>query len=438
MQKELLFWIWLAEALGAANRDFKPLIELYENPYDLFRADAEELERLPSITPRTREALLGKDLSAATAIMDRCERLGIEILTYSAPAFPSALRDIKDPPVLLYYLGKLPDFDHRLSLGLVGTRKMSAYGMRAAYKISYELASAGVIAVSGMAAGIDGVCSAAAIAAKGSTVAILGCGVDVIYPRHHEKLCREILKTGAVLSEYPPGTRPNSYHFPVRNRLISGISQGTVVLEAGLGSGSLITAKDAVLQGRDLFALPANIDSSGAEGTNSLLRDKAKLILDSSDLIEPYRYVYAETLYSERLEKAKSHAAPDLAYLASLGVIEANGGQDRAPAEPQRPAAPTRRRTSPAPKKREAPAAVKESAPKTEPPKAEDPACNLRLSSLTPVQLAVLQAMPDDRAVTVDFLSGLGYPYSDMIAALTMLEILGLVQKLPGALYTKS
>ena len=384
--------------------------------------------------------LLNRDLARASQILDDCERLGIGILTFEDDEYPNALRDIKDPPVLLYYRGELPDFNRQLCIGMVGTRRMSAYGLRNAYRIAYELASVNALVISGMAAGIDGVCAAAALAAKGKTVAVLGCGIDVAYPTHHRRLMEEIAQNGVLLSEYPPTTKPNHYHFPVRNRIISGISQGTVVVEASIRSGSLITAKDAVTQGRDVFALPANVDSNGAEGTNRLLRDGARLVLNTADILEPYSYVYPETLRTEALPEAKKSSVADLHYLDRLGVIElTTRSLSRSKVDETKVVTPPQgENASPAKKQ----PAKRPSKPKKQEEPLEQITINTTpdalLSSLDPIQLAVLQAIPDDRAVTADSLGGLGYPYGDVIAALTMLEIMGLVQKLPGALYTKA
>ena len=449
MQKGMLFWIWLAEALGPANRDFRALISIYENPYDIFHAEEEELERL-SLSDRTRKKLADKNLSHATDILDVCERSGIGILAYSDGEYPNTLRQIDSPPVLLYYSGTLPDFNTRLCVGMVGTRRMSAYGLRSAYKLAYELASTKAMVISGMAAGIDGVSAAAAIAAKGTTVAILGCGVDVVYPRHHQRLRDEIRRTGVILSEYPPGTRPNSYHFPIRNRLISGLSHGTVVVEAGIGSGSLITAKDAIVQGRDVFAIPANVGSVGAEGTNGLLRDGANLVTQAKDILDRYAYVFSETLDTARLLKIGDRSEADLAFLEQMGVITLHKGPT--PQSPRLQATAPIEEAAPKPKKRAAKpsgnrkgrtdeavsAHLTESrqAREAEAPTARQTPDEV-LTSLNEVQRAVLEAIPDDRAIHADALCGLDFSYGDIVAALTMLEILGLIQKLPGALYTK-
>ncbi|MBQ9806203.1 MAG: DNA-processing protein DprA [Clostridia bacterium] len=442
MQKEMLFWIWLSEALGAGNRDFGRLIALYETPYDIFLAEEAELERISELSPRSVRALADKDLQRATKILDTCERQGIGILPYGDERYPKAFVDLKDPPILLYYTGCLPDLSRRLSIGMVGTRKMSEYGLRSAYKIAYELASAGVVIVSGMAAGIDGVCAAGALAAKGETVAVLGCGVDIVYPKHHKRLRDAIAQNGAVISEYPPGTRPTAYHFPTRNRLIAGLSQGTVVVEAGMGSGSLITAKVAVAQGKEVFALPANVGSVGAEGTNGLLRDGAHPILESEDVLEPYLYSYAEVIKPEVIRKIGNASLVNMQYLNELGVIELVASQKKTERssdiktvqnEPKQKEKTVRNRK---PSERKTEKTVTE--PKSEerkPDRRETP--DETLASLSPVQLAVMQAIPDDHGITADALSSLEYPYQEVISALTMLEILGLVQKLPGAIYVK-
>lgn len=448
-QRDKLFWIWLAEALGAGSRVFRSLIDLYDSPYELFLLEESEIERIPSLTDRAARALSEKSLDRATKIMETCERSGIGIVTYGDENYPKVLRDIQSPPCVLYYRGTLPDWNSRLCIGMVGTRRMSAYGLRVAYKISYELAYAGAIVVSGMAAGIDGVCAAAAMAAGGTTVAILGCGVDVVYPKHHRPLWNSIAEQGVVLSEYPPATRPATYHFPQRNRLISGLAQGTVVIEAGIGSGSLITAKDAILQGRNVFALPANVGSRGAEGTNGLIRDGATPVLSSEDILTPYRYLFSQMLFPERITELGDRSRADLSYLERMGVVELTRPQETQ-APTQTLAATPKARDENAPtkavsrkRKTTATKAVAEEKTGLDGKPAETAAKDQRtpdevLASLTPVQRAVLEAIPDDRAVTADALCGLGYPYGDVIAALTMLEIPGLIQKLPGALYTKS
>ncbi len=447
--KDTLYWIWLSVALGAGSSAFRRLISLYDTPFDIFRAEEAELEQIPDLTERAKRALCDKSLERATEILDRCEKEGIGVLCYDEDAYPRALREIQKPPILLYYRGTLPDFNRNLCVGIVGTRSMSAYGMRQAYKMSYELASAGAIVVSGMAKGIDGVAAGAALKAGGTTIAVLGCGADVVYPPHHKPLSLEIAKTGVVLSEYAPGSRPNGYHFPMRNRIISGLSQATVVVEAGIGSGSLITAKDAILQGRDVFAIPANVGSKGADGTNGLLRDGARMALSTDDVLSPYQYTYAESLTMEKYKASKSLTDIDLSHLAHLGVIELSkdaSGEAKMSLVSQ---APTQKEKKPTRPRASSPKTEKTAAPKSE-PKAEReepiptpavksaPIPEATLATLTPAQKAILEAIPDDGTLSTDAIFALEYTHADIMAALTMLEIMGLIQKLPGSLYKKA
>ena len=448
--KDTLYWIWLSEALGAGSSAFRRLISLYDTPFEIFRTEETELEQVPGLTERAKRALCDKSLQYATEILDKCEREGIGVLCYDEDAYPRALREIQKPPMLLYYRGNLPDFNRNLCVGIVGTRSMSAYGMKQAYKMSYELASAGAFVVSGMAKGIDGVAAAAALKASGTTVAVLGCGVDIPYPTHHRNLYQAIAQSGVVFSEFAPGTRPVGYHFPLRNRIISGLSQATVVVEAGIGSGSLITAKEAILQGRDVFAIPANVGSKGADGTNGLLRDGARMALAAEDILAPYQYTYAESLTLEKYEANKSLESIDLSHLASLGVIELSGsasGETKMNLAPAAPAPkekkPTQRRASSVKQKESRkPLATEQRAEREEPmsappapPKAIPEAT---LATLTPAQKAILEAIPDDGTLSADAIYALEAPRADLMAALTMLEIMGLVQKLPGSLYKKA
>ena len=444
--KDTLYWIWLSNALGAGSSAFRRVISLFDTPFDVFRAEETDIEQVSGLTERAKRALCDKSLECATEILDLCQREGIGVLTYDEDAYPRALREIQKPPMVLYYRGNLPDFNRNLCVGVVGTRSMSAYGMRQAYKMSYELASAGALVVSGMAKGIDGVAAAAALKAGGTTVAVLGCGVDVVYPTHHLNLSKEISKAGVILSEYAPGTRPNSYHFPMRNRIISGLSQATVVVEAGIGSGSLITAKDAILQGRDVFALPANVGSKGADGTNGLLRDGAKMALSTDDILEPYQYTYAESLNLEAFRASKLLTEIDLSHLASLGVIELSNNSEGEKKMSLSPAAPKEkekkatkpRATSAKQEKRADPKEEREEPQVIPPAKPVAPIPEATLATLTPAQKAILEAIPDDGTLSADAIYALELPRADLMAALTMLEIMGLVQKLPGSLYKKA
>lgn len=438
MQENLIFWIWLSEQLGPQSRDFRHLVMIYGNAYDLFHMDDEEIERLEDVTVRTKRVLMQKDLGRASQILRQCEQKGIGILPFDHPSYPMTLREIERPPIVLYYRGKLPNFNERLCIGMVGTRNMSRYGLYTAYKLSHELTGAGVLVVSGMATGIDGVAAASAMIAGGSTVAVLGCGVDVLYPKHHEKLWEAIAENGVLLSEYPPKTRPNQYQFPARNRIISGISRGTVVVEAGLRSGSLITARTALTQGRQVYAVPANVGSAMALGTNGLLRDGALMVLETEDVLRNYRALYRDVINDDGLAEAKKHSRADLHALERYGVIEVVPTTEETQTEKAPSEDAQYRGVQTRAKKLVQQRDAIDTAPSCEVKNEEKPASRTIPEDLDPVQLAVLQAMPDDRPVTVDSLVGLEYPYGEILAAVTVLEIRGLIRKLPGALYTKA
>lgn len=440
-QEHNLFWIWLAECLGAENHDFARLIATYD-PYELFHADESELERIDGITKRTVARLSNKSLMRASAINDDCLAMGIDVIPYDSLKYPPLLRGLRCPPVVLYCKGELPDVANKLCIGTVGTRKMSHYGMRVAYQLSYQLASCGAVVVSGMASGIDGVSAAAAIAAGGKTVAVIGCGIDVIYPKNHDKLMQEIVRHGAVISEYPPKTPVRGYQFPIRNRIISGLSQATVVVEAGVSSGSLITAKDAILQGRSVYAFPANVGNKVSEGTNMLLRDGVNLALSAADVLSEYADAYSAYLDMSRLTGPPRITDEVLAYLRQLDVIrsldqEADRQNESAIIEPvKRQRAGRKASVASSGADRESPA--QERKVTDAPPKEKKKTPDEVLSSLTELQREVLAGMPDDRSVSLDDLRGIGKAVGEVVAALTVLEILGLVEKLPGGLYTKS
>jgi DNA processing protein len=214
-----------------------------------------------------------------------CAQKGIELLNILDDAYPKSLREIYDPPLILYVRGQLiPEDD--VALAIVGTRRPTMYGLRMAHQFAYELARGGVTVVSGMARGIDGAAHEKALKAKGRTIAVLGCGVDVVYPKNHQNLYHQIVEEGAVVSEYPPRTSPIAFNFPRRNRIINGLSMGTLVVEANQRSGSLITSALAADENREVYAVPGPVDSITSRGTNQLIQKGAKLVLNTQDILE--------------------------------------------------------------------------------------------------------------------------------------------------------
>ncbi len=428
-----LYWIWLAERCGIASKDFGRLMTKYESPFDIYRLDDEETERIEGIGRALKNRLTDKSLDKAYATLKYCSQKKISIIGYSDKRYPARLREIEDPPVLLYVLGNLPDMNSRLCIGVVGTRKMSEYGCNSAYKIGYELSAANTVVVSGMAQGIDGISACGAIAAKGETVAVFGSGLSVVYPKEHIPLMKKIIENGAVVSEYPPTERPNGYNFPKRNRIISGLSQGVLVIEGISNSGALITAKKAISQGRELFAMPGNIDEINSAGPNALIKDGAIVTLGAEDILTHYDFLYHDYIDYRGLRKAMTDAVPLEKGLEICGVDDVYRNDPRyrpvknhAALESYNKVKDENRSTSP---KKEAEVEVRSAIAIAE--------ADEVLASMDDNCRRVFYAMPLADAVTADSIAVDGIDVGDVITAFTLLEINGLVESLPGGTYIR-
>lgn len=415
--KDSLYWVWLALRMGVASKEFPSFYHAFPDPYEIYRLSEEEIGQIEGLSIAKKEALGDKSLNEAYNIIKYCRENKIGIISYADKEYPARLRTIEDPPIVLYCKGQLPDMNRRLCVGMVGTRRISEYGKQTSYKISYELSAARAVIVSGMALGVDGVCAAGVIAAGGTTVAVLGCGLSIVYPKEHTALMKEIVKKGAVISEYPPFERPFPGNFPKRNRIISGLCQGVVVVEGAQGSGALITASRALSQGRELFAVPGKVNESNSEGPNELIRNGANVVTGASDLIEHYDFLYHDMIDYRRLAKAKRSSELDEGLLVKLGVVR----QSIAPAEyPE--------------ETREAPVA---SVKAEERKPAEAPAAQAPKDTLSG-GLAEIYGLLPEGAFTPDVLTSKGIGISEAMTALTMLEISGHVISLPGGAFKKA
>jgi len=283
LKKHLLAWIRLniVEGIGTARK--LELLRMFRTPEALFELSMNELARL-GLKPHQSDSLLCREkLDESAEILKLAERKCIRVIPIDHREYPEFLRYIHDPPLVLYAKGVIPN---GLCFGIVGSRKATGYGMDTAFRLASDLAKEGCVIVSGMARGIDTAAHTGALHSGGKTIAVLGCGPDQVYPPENRELMDRISKSGAVISEYPPGVKPQTYHFPVRNRIISGICIGVLVVEAGQRSGSLITAQTALEQGREVFAVPGNINHHNSQGTNRLIREGAKLVLSAEDILE--------------------------------------------------------------------------------------------------------------------------------------------------------
>ena len=282
-------WIWLATRQEVRAHVQTALLAQFGRIEQIYAADRQAFAQCSGLTKLQIESLCDKDMRPAEQIMERCATLGISVLTITDAGYPDRLRQIADPPTVLYIRGTLPDMDTQLGIAMVGTRQSTLYGEKTAQSMAYELAQAGFVVVTGMALGVDGAANRGALRANGKTVAVLGCGVDVCYPLAHRALMGDMILSGAVISEYPPATRPLAQHFPVRNRIISGLCVGTLVIEAPARSGALITAHIALDQGRDVFVIPGAVDMASCKGSNELIaRGEAQLVTTSQEIIREY------------------------------------------------------------------------------------------------------------------------------------------------------
>lgn len=277
----------LSQIQGIGVAGFWALVEHFGSPEAVLRARPQEIRSVRGMGDRQLQGLARRDEVHGQCLRQRemFGDLGAECLLYTASAYPERLRQISDPPPLLYVRGDVSLLEST-SIAVVGSRAATSYGSRTAYQLSSRLAAAGVTVVSGLALGIDTDAHGGALAAEGRTIAVLGCGVDIVYPRGNRKLFDEIVRRGLVVSEYPLGTIPEGFRFPARNRIIAGISRGVVVVEAAKRSGSLITAQLAVDEGREVYAVPGQVDSYKSEGAHWLLQQGAKLVQSADDILE--------------------------------------------------------------------------------------------------------------------------------------------------------
>lgn len=297
--------LWLGDRLMRFKKDVRIVCDRFSSAFDVFMENFEDSEKREAISEGCLEALLDKNISSFMNLADKCTRLGISVVTYKSEFYPHFLADIETPPYLLFVKGNVQVLKERFCVSTVGTRKMSDYGKYYAFKIGYEIASAGGVIVSGMAKGIDSVTHAGALAAGGRTVAVLGSGVDIVYPKEHIMLYNSIIKEGgAVISEYFPGATPLPANFPARNRIICGMSYATVVIEAPKQSGALITAGEAIKEGRTVFALPGNLNEESSYGTNVLIQGGARLIRGTDEILKEYKNVSNIRINFEGYKKA--------------------------------------------------------------------------------------------------------------------------------------
>jgi DNA processing protein len=376
---ESLHWLALRMAAGVGTRKAARLVEIFRTPQAIFRASPSELEAAGLAAGVAQSVASGCAFEEAVDQQRKVAKLGVVLVPITDARYPARLREIFDPPPLLYARGRVELLGH-LMLGVVGTRRPTAYGLTVATRLSKDLSEAGLTIASGMARGIDTAAHRAVLEAGGNTVAVFGCGVDEVYPSENRKLAESLAEKGLVISEFPMGAPPFPQNFPVRNRIISGMSAGVLVVEGGEYSGSTITAKLASEQNREMFAVPGNVTSKMSWGPNLLIKQGAKLVQEWNDVVMELKAEDRRRL----VEQCRNRLIPK----------EIAGGESNGEAG---------------------------------------------TSDLNSHAQLILKALKHDAPVGLDALIDAveGLDTSDVIASLFELELSGLVRQLPGKSYIK-
>lgn len=412
----LVHWIWLATRSGVTDREKCRVLSCFQDAEDVFYARTEDFAVVEEISEKTVKAMMDKNLSKAHAILRDCTDKNIHICTFHDAAYPGKLKNIIDPPLVLYYKGTLPDFDGNPVIGIVGTRKCTPYGIHVARRMGTQIARCGGMVVSGIARGIDAAAMSGALSAGGFVVGVLGSGADIIYPADNKALFADTQARGCLLTEFPPRTPPYGWNFPKRNRIISGLSNGVLVVEAPKSSGALITVEQAAQQGRDVFVVPGNVDMPSCEGSNALLREGATPVTKGWDVIGEYQHLYPHAV--------RPHAVG----IGPAGFADAVMAAAVAEEKPMLKVA--QKQTSPS-------KATKSDRKKEKKPidnGKKPPYSDIRNipEGLSQEEQAIVLLLQKGECLVDDVIAQSGLGAAKVLSALTVLEIKGVVKRVPG------
>ncbi len=402
MRSELVYWVWLTIAFGPANPRKWNLL----SHYDSVKAAYNKITSgdLSFVTPLDKDKVTSATIEQAEKLISYCEEKGIKVYSFDDETYPDRLREIYNPPSVLFVLGDISGLDDTVVISCVGTKTPSDYCADVTYKICHDLAKAGVTVASGFTVGLDSIAHKAAIKAGGKTIAVLPCGVLHDYPKENSKAKQIIAKNGAVISEYFPGERVSTVYFRARNRILSGIGLGTLVTQAGINSGALSTAAFALSQGRDIFCIPPHeLFNEAYAGVNNLIRDGAISVFEAKDILNEYYSIYAHKLNPE---------ADAFKRRLASGLFSNDENRDPKLQTPKKPAA------KPQPKVKEEP---------------KQPQKNAAPEDLDGTALKIWEYLADNGAVLADELSdALEIEITELEMLLTDLELDGHVRSLPG------
>ena len=406
MKDERVYWIWLSQACGAGSKTAVRLCGFFGDARAVYKANERKYASSDvKIDVRVKRKLLNKDLTIAEEILSWCDTMGVKVICPDDSAYPRNLKILNNAPMVLYVLGEMPDFSNSFCSAIVGTRRMSEYGKKCAYNFGFNLARAGATVVSGLARGIDSVAMTAALDAGSRSVAVLGCGIDVVYPSENEDLLKRVVENGCAITEYAPGTPPVGSNFPVRNRLISALSQMVLVVEGNMHSGSLITARHAFYQNKDIYAVPGKIDDPTSQGTNYLIKGGVQAVTDPREIIEKYEYIYPHVLHITDM----LNNVPE-SYTEPVKVKK---------------------------KKEKKPFAETEAAEREKEAALKEKAKTVDFEFLSDEDMAVYKAMIPDIPMLPEEIGKGAIPISKVLSSLTMLEIAGAVEAGAGGYFVR-
>lgn len=397
----LKYWLWLTTRRGLDTRDALMVLDHFVTPERAYYADAEEYDLL-ELKPNRRQALQDKSLEVPEKILADCERYGLHIMTLQDADYPQRLRQLSDPPLVLYIRGRIFHFDEEAAIAVVGARQATAYGERYAERFGMELTAGGALVISGLAEGLDSCAIRGALKAGGPVVSVLAGGLDIPFPPRNRYLMEDVAAVGALISEYPPGTPHRGYHFPRRNRILSGLALGVLAVECRPFGGTMSTVNHALDQDRDVFAVPGPLDAPMSEGPNLLIQQGAKLVTRGNDILEEYRDRFP-------------------AKLSRANQMSTQAAQERlADAEQER-----ERRGAPEPKA-SAPPPVPEPSQRRTITRAE------QKEELTDDELAILSALGSQTRTADELVELTQIPTRRVLSAMTMLQVQELVEEKAG------
>lgn len=412
---DLEYWIWFSALRGVSARTRRAALEEFGGAKELYLASERELKRIPGIRAEEIEKLSEHDEEAPARILRRCEELDIRVLTLQDAAYPARLRNIPDPPAVLYVRGRLPAVDAECCVAVVGTRSCTPYGEKMARAIAYGLAQAGAVTVTGLAGGIDSRAAEGALMGGGSVIGVLGVAINDVYPAYNGPLYEDVRAHGALVSEYPPDARGSSGWFPMRNRIMAGLSLAAVVVEAPARSGALITAHRALDYGRDVFAVPGATDAPKSQGSNNLLREGAVIAENAEDILRFYTGRFPKLVLRKGREgPPEERAVPEKTREAEQRKKDAETleGKVKKGAGFWKMRVPNRKR------------------------RGKKPELGEQLEGLNADQLKIVGVMSRENMHVDDIVDLSRLPAATVLSELTVLQIKGFVSQKPGKRFT--